>query len=158
MACAQWHSGFPSLLLLELCLIIYLKYRVSTFSDRTKALYFIKKWKGWHKVLAFHVFRGSVVMYWIFGQHNDDYQLHKQAQSWLSEGSRVHYLSLFTMCFAHVGTFWHSPYLDWPLAGMSSKYIKHSCRYSSCEWRNAASTRLDASREIQLDAYIRCER
>ena len=45
----SWHvhtgTVVPSLLLLELRLIIFLKYRVSTFSDRTKALYFIKHGK-----------------------------------------------------------------------------------------------------------------
>ena len=61
------------------------------------------------RFLTFHVFRGSVVMDWIFGQHNDDYQLHKQGQSWLSEASRVDYLSLSTTVFCT----WHSTAHIW---------------------------------------------
>ena len=136
MACAQWHSGIPSLLLLELCLIIFLKYRVSTFSDRTKALYFIKHGKVGIFAKVFNVpcfpgFGSDGLNIWTTQRRLPTAQTRAKLAEWSFEGRLSIVIHHGVLHMAQ-----HSPYLDWPLAGMSSKYIKHS----------------DGSGKIHLDA------
>ena len=139
MACAQWHSGFPSLLLLELCSIIFLKYRVSTFSDRTKALYFIKNGKVGIFAKVFNVpcfpgFGSDGLNIWTTQRRLPTAQTSAKLAEWRFEGRLsivIHHV--FCTCWHSTAHIWIGPWQVCPT--------------------NISSIVSDGSGEIQLDAY-----